>query len=128
MADLIFTLIAQDPTPWFTNYGDVGGLLGAGVGVLGGGVYGPLVGTLAPRGAAKSLVLGYHFVLLALGIAVLAAGLVAMIAGQPRGVWISLMMPGGLLALLMTLFTPMILARYRQAEHRRLEAEEFRRT
>ncbi len=50
-----------------------------------------------------------------------------MITGQPYGVWYSLLLPGLLLTALMGTMTPVIRLRYRQAEHRRLQAEEFRR-
>ena len=119
--------LAQQVTPWFENPGMVGGLLGAAVGVLGGGVYGPLVGALVPRGIGKPIVMGYHYLLLAAGIALLVAGLAALMSGQPYGVWFALLLPGAILTLLMALFTPMLLRFYRQAEARRLEAEEFRR-
>ncbi len=70
--------------------------------------------------------MGLHFGLLVLGVA-LGAGLTALITGQPYGVWYALLLPGAILSVLMVCFTPMVLMRYRQAEHRRLEAEEFRR-
>ncbi len=117
------TLASQ---PWFDNPGVVGGLLGAGVGVFGGGIYGPLVGICAPRGIAKSLVFAYHFVMLALGVVLLLAGVVALAQGQPYGVWYALLLPGALLTVLMSAFTPMLRLRYRQAEQRRLSAQEFR--
>jgi membrane protein implicated in regulation of membrane protease activity len=104
----------------------VGGLLGAAVGVLGGGIYGPLIGICASRGIAKSLVFAYHFLMLGLGVALLAAGLVALVRGQPYEVWYVLLLPGALLAILMAALTPMLRLRYRQAEHRRLTAQEFR--
>ena len=119
--------LGQDATPWFDNPGMVGGLLGAGVGVFGGGIYGPLAGILAPRGKARGLVLGYHFFLLAMGIVLLGVALYAMFTGQPYAVWYSLALPGFLLTLLFSIFTPVILGRYRVADHRRLNAEEFRR-
>jgi len=112
--------------PWFANTGMVGGLLGAAVGVLAGGIYGPLVGVLMPRGKAKSFVLVYHWLLVTLGIGLLVAGLIALIQGQPYGVWYAFALPGGLLTLLMLFFTPMVHRGYRQAEYRRVDAEAFR--
>jgi hypothetical protein len=50
-----------------------------------------------------------------------------VLSGQPYGVWYALLLPGVLLAVLMGTMTPIIKLRYRQAEHRRLTAEEFRR-
>ncbi len=123
-----FTIyLGQQVTPWFTNPGAVGGLIGAAAGVFGGGIYSPLVGVCAGRGKAKALVFGYHFLMLLAGIVLLAAGILAIFEGQPYGVWNSLLLPGGLLAVLMACLTPVLRLRYRQAEQRRLEAEEFRR-
>ena len=58
----------------------------------------------------------------------LAAGLTALIVGQPYGVWYVLILPGAILTVLMGVFTPFVGHLFRQAEHRRLEAEEFRRS
>jgi hypothetical protein len=125
MSDLVVQLATQ-VQPWFENTGMVGGLLGAGAGIMG-GIYGTTVGLLAPRGKARRLVFGMHFTFLALGAALLIAGITAVSTGQPYGVWYALMLPGGLVSFLMLMFLPMVWMRYRQAEHRRLEAEEFRR-
>ena len=51
----------------------------------------------------------------------------ALAVSQPYGVWYPLILPGALATMLMLLFTTIIRLRYLQAEHRRLEAEEFRR-
>jgi hypothetical protein len=125
MSDLVVQLAAQ-VQPWFENQGMVGGLLGAGAGVMG-GIYGTTVGLLAPRGKARGFVFGMHFTFLVLGALLLVAGVTAVSTGQPYGVWYALLLPGGLITALMAAFLPMVRMRYRQAEHRRLEAEEFRR-
>ncbi len=122
--DLLINLLAQ-VEPWF-NAGLVGGLMGGGIGILG-GVYGTVVGLCAPRGKWRSFVFAMHWAALALGGVLLVAGVTAVITGQPYGVWYSLLLPGLLLTVLMGTMTPVIKLRYRQAEHRRLEAEEFRR-
>ncbi len=123
--DLMVTLLGQ-VEPWFVNAGLVGGLIGCGVGVLG-AVYGTAVGMLAPRGKYRPFVFAMHWAALALGGVLLVAGVTAVITGQPYGVWYSLLLPGLLLTVLMGTMTPVLKLRYRQAEHRRLEAEEFRR-
>ncbi len=112
--------------PWFENWGLVGTLLGVGVGLLG-GAYGAVVGICVPRGKAKGLVYGLHWFSLLLGLAVLAAGVTALIGGQPHRVWYPLLFSGAIVTGLIIGFTPMIKLRYRQAEHRKLNAEEFRR-
>ena len=125
MSDLILHVAAQ-VQPWFENYGLVGGLAGAGVGMLG-AAYGTTVGLLAPRGKARGLVFAMHWTFLALGVVLLAAGITALVTGQPYGVWYALLLPGALVTILMMVFLPIVRLRYQQAEHRRLEAEEFRR-
>ncbi len=125
MSEALVQFVAQ-AQPWFGNAGVVGGLLGGGIGILG-GIYGTSVGVLVPRGRGRGFVMGFTWALLGLGIALLAAGLTALATGQPYGVWYSLLLPGAIATLLMSVFTPLVRVLYRQAEHRRLEAEEFRR-
>jgi hypothetical protein len=103
----------------------VGGLAGAGVGVMG-AAYGSTVGVLAPRGKGRAAVFAMHWTFLALGVLMLAAGITALATGQPYGVWYALLLPGALVTILMMVFLPIVRVRYQQAEHRRLEAEEFR--
>jgi hypothetical protein len=125
MSDLVLH-VATQVQPWFENYGLVGGLAGAGVGVMG-AAYGSTVGVLAPRGKGRAAVFAMHWTFLALGVLMLAAGITALATGQPYGVWYALLLPGALVTILMLVFLPIVRVRYQQAEHRRLEAEEFRR-
>ncbi len=118
--------VAAQVTPWFTNSGLFGGILCGAVGVLGGGIYGPLVGICVQRGKAKRLVLTYHWLLVIAGLGLLGAGLAALILEQPYAVWYPLVLPGGILTLLMLFMTPLVLRGYRQAEYRRLDAAAFR--
>ncbi|MHC4651012.1 MAG: hypothetical protein ACYTES_09155 [Planctomycetota bacterium] len=124
MSDLVWH-VATQVQPWFENYGLVGGLAGGGVGVLG-AVYGTTVGVLAPRGKGRAAVFAMHWTFLALGVLMLAAGITALATGQPYGVWYALLLPGALVTIMMMVFLPIVRVRYQQAEHRRLEAEEFR--
>ena len=71
--------------------------------------------------------MGLHWGDVAVGAVLLAAGLTALVGGQPYGVWFALLLPGVLLTTMILSFTPLVRMRYRQAEQRRLEAEEFRR-
>src|SRR4051794_8899444 len=67
--------------PWFDpNY--YAWIPGTVLGTLG-GLWGSLVGTLAPRGKGKSLVLTSLGVLLAASVVCLALGITALLAGQP---------------------------------------------
>lgn len=126
MTEITIIEILSSVTPWFDNPGMIGGIVGGGIGILG-GIYGTAVGICAPRGKAKALVLTMHFCAMILGVLLLVGGITALISGQPYGVWYPLTLPGAILTLLMVCFTPIVFARYRQAEHRQLHAEEFRR-
>lgn len=105
----------------------LGGVAGAVLGVLGGGVTGSLIGWLAPQGRAKWLVVGLQLFWVAAGIAMLLTGLVAALAGQPGHVIKPFVLIGLIGTAVMGGLLPVTLARYRQADRRRLEAEELRR-
>lgn len=126
MSDATMLGLIAEAQPWFTNYGLAGALLGGGIGMLG-AFFGCAFGVLGPRGRARALVVGTNWVGLVAGVALLAAGVTALAGGQPYGVWYPLLLSGGLLGLLMGTMVPVVRLVYRQAEHRRLEAEEFRR-
>jgi ribose/xylose/arabinose/galactoside ABC-type transport system permease subunit len=91
------------------------------------GLWGALAGILVPRGKARSFIVSFGLMLVAASVAFLAAGLVAYRAGQPHGVWYGLLFPGvqGVL-----IFDPLILLvvlrGYREAEERRMQAEDLR--
>jgi hypothetical protein len=125
MSDLI-QLVAQ-VEPWFENQALAGALLGGGFGIFG-GVYGSLLGLLAPRGRARGLMVAVHWTALSLGVLLLVAGVTALVSDQPYGVWYALLLPGAIVTVVMGCLTPVLHIVYRQAEHRRLEAEEFRHT
>ena len=128
MRDLMIQFLAQSE-PWFSsqNQAIIGGALGGAVGLLG-AIYGTALGLLLPRGKGKRFIFGLHWISLAFGVSLLAAGITALLTGQPYGVWYALLLPGLIATLLLSLFTPLLTRLwYRQVEHRRLEAEEFRR-
>lgn len=105
--------------PWFQP--GLGGLVGGAFGLLG-GVYGSVVGFCAPRGVGRSAVIGFHFACLAASVAMLAVGLYALAIGQPFSDWYAFVLPGLLGGILFGAFTPMVYARYRQAEERKMAA------
>ena len=115
-------------TPWWTGQeaGLFGGIGGSVIGILG-GVLGTMAGTLAPRGKARGLVVGSFVVCIVAGVVILTIGLVALGGGQPYHVWYPLILSGGILTLVLGCLFPVLRIRYRQAEARRLEAEELRR-
>lgn len=115
--------------PWWTmqQAGWIGGIGGGGLGSLL-GIFGAIAGALAPRGRARGLVLGGFKAIMALGAVVLIGGVVAVAMGQPYHVYYPLLLMGVLLSVVSPVVYVQIRGRYRQAEIRKLEAEELRRS
>jgi uncharacterized membrane protein len=88
------------------------------------GLWGALTGTLAPQGKARHLVLGLGWLLLGVSLVLLAAGLTALVSGQPHDVWNSLGLPGLIGAVVIASLFPVINKRYREAEQRESRTEE----
>ncbi len=104
----------------------IGGFGGASIGMMGG-----LVGSLSVlvvRGKAKPLMVGIYVGMAALGACLLVAGVFAVSTGQPRHVWFPLCIGGTIATTVFGGMLPVILARYRNAEVRRMEAEQLRRS
>ncbi len=99
-------------------------LPGALFGVLG-GLWGTCAGLLAPRGKARGFVAGFGLLLIAVSAAFLVAGLVAYRAGQPYGIWYGLGLPGAIGLGVMVPNFYVVLTRYREAEERRMQAEDL---
>lgn len=116
-------------TPWWTDAqaGLIGGIAGGGLGVLG-GVFGTICGICAPRGKCKTLVYGLAAFMIGGGIVSLIAGIVALILHQPYGVWYPLLLIGVVGTAVVGGLMPVIRRRYQEADKRRLEAEELRRS
>jgi len=114
--------------PWWSQHAAalIGGLGGGGVGILG-ALLGTLMGTLAPRGIGKGLVIGLQCVLLGIGVVTAVTGLTAMVLGQPYHVWYPLVLIGFVLGGVCGGLLPATRHVYRQAEARRLDAEQMRR-
>lgn len=96
-----------------TAFGCLGGLLGA------------LAGILAPQGKARRLVLGAWIAMMVASWCLLALGLLAMAIGQPRGVWYGLFLPGLQGSIILPVLYPILRKRYREAEARKMEAEDL---
>lgn len=105
----------------------LGAVAGGVFGVLGGGLTGPLIGWLAPQGRAKALVVGLQCVWIGLGLILLAAGLAGAVRGQPWYVIKPFLLVGVIATAVMGGLLPITLMRYRQAERRRMDAEDLRR-
>jgi hypothetical protein len=110
--------------PWFdpNAYAWIPGTL---LGVLGGGIGGPLAGYCAPRGKLKRLVLGFYFGVIAVCVVLLVTGIIALVIGQPYGVWYGIGFPGILGVVLFGGLTPVVLKRYREAELRKSIADDL---
>jgi hypothetical protein len=114
--------------PWFDlNSFDAwfGAVVGGGLGTLG-GLLGAAAGILAPRGKAKGLILGGLYATIVIGVACLLFGACAIIVGQPRGIWFGPVLCGAIISFVMGGLLPMIRMRYREAEHRRIDADGIR--
>lgn len=106
-----------DPNAWAWLPGTLFGCLG--------GLWGAVAGTLAPRGKAKGFVLGYGWLLIVASVIFLAAAIVAYLGGQPYGIWFGLGLPGVQGVILFPLLFPLVVHRYRQAEERRMAAQDL---
>src|SRR5690606_35482843 len=126
MLPLLFTA-AETPHLWISNPGMFGAILGSSVGIFG-GIYGTLVGILAPRGKAKTLVFASHWIAGSAGIVLNGLSIAAKLADQPYAVWYGMGLPGLILILVLLPLTLVIRQRYHEAEQRRIEAENFRRS
>ena len=109
--------------PWF-DPNRYAWIFGAALGIVG-GTLGSLAGTLAPRGKAKPLVMGLFVATIVACALMLVAGVVAFLQGQPYGVWYGLGLPGGIGLLTLGGLLPVLKARYREAEERRLSATDL---
>src|SRR5207248_5240293 len=106
---------------------------GIGVGAIGGslvgglgGLWGGAVGLLAPHGIGRAWLIGTGWAFVAVGVVALAFGLVAWVSGQPYGIWYPCLLLGVILTAVVGSILPVVYLRYRQADERRLQAEEFR--
>lgn len=114
---------------WWTieSAGLIFGLTGAAGGLLG-GLFGVMTSLLVPRGRGKPIVYGLFGLIVAIAVAGLVLGIVALLAGQPRHVWMWPILTGGVM-LASSLPSGLMIPRwYGQAERRRLAAAEIRRS
>jgi hypothetical protein len=106
--------------PWFTVAwawlpGTIFGTLG--------GLWGSLVGVLAPQGRARKLVIGSGWAFFGVALVLLAGSLIGLATGQPVLVWYSLGLPGLLGVILFPTLLPVVYRRYQEAENRRMESQ-----
>lgn len=108
---------------WF-NANQYAWIPGTLLGVLG-GTFGGVVGSLAPMGKGRRLVMAAWWLLVICCAGLLAAGTVAFVAKQPYGVWYGLALPGLLGLILFPALKPTITSAYRMAEERRMQAKDL---
>ena len=116
--------------PWFdpNTFGAwFGAIAGGGLGTLA-GLLGAAAGVLVPRGKGKPVIISAWIALMCVGASMLFFGGYAWVAGQPWSIWYGPALCGLILIIVMGSLLPMVLARYRQAEHRRIDADGLRAT
>jgi uncharacterized membrane protein YeaQ/YmgE (transglycosylase-associated protein family) len=95
------------------------------LGVIGGAVGGPLAGYFAPRGKFKKQILGFYYAIVIISAVLFAAGIAALLSGQPYAVWYGLGFPGLLCLIIFSVLIGVVSKRYREAEMRRSIAEDI---
>jgi peptidoglycan/LPS O-acetylase OafA/YrhL len=109
--------------PWFdpNHYAWIpGSAYGVAAAVMGG-----LVAWLVPRGRARNFVVRAWFALWAAALVLVVCGFVALVGGQPWGVWYGLLLPGAIGACVVGANSFVIQKTYRQVEQRRLAAKDL---
>jgi hypothetical protein len=89
------------------------------------GLMAGLVAWLVPRGRARNFILRAWFTLWAIAVALVIVGAVALLGGQPWGVWYGLLSPGAIGTLVVGANSFVILKRYYDTEQRRVAAKDL---
>ncbi|MBN1589397.1 MAG: hypothetical protein JW888_07775 [Pirellulales bacterium] len=107
------------PGAWWGDRtaGLIGGILGSALGCLGG-----LIGVLASRGRARAFVMALTAAIVLFGIALLGAGVVALLLKQPYAVHYPLLLIGGLGTLIVGPMRRVLRRRYEQKELQQISA------
>ena len=113
--------------PWWDSQTAIwiGAAGGGGLGTLG-GLLGATAGLLVPRNKGRAFVVGSLFTMGFLGLAALAAGVVALLTSQPFYVWFPLLLGGKILAIVGLPLAFLTRRLYNAADQRALAAREFR--
>ncbi|MGE0608984.1 MAG: hypothetical protein AB7O62_17950 [Pirellulales bacterium] len=109
--------------PWF-NAAYFAWIPGTLLGVCG-GLWGTLVGVLGPMGKGKSWMIAMGWGMLAACAVLLLAGLAALLAGQPYGIWYGLGFQGLLGLFIVGGLLPVVKKTYQLAEQRRMNAQDL---
>lgn len=97
---------------------------GTAFGVLA-GLYGAFVGIMAPRGKARSLVMGFGVFFECVSVAMLIAGAVLWIQGMPYAVWYAILLPGFVGTLVFSQIFYTIPRAYTLVETRKMQARDI---
>lgn len=100
---------------------ELGGWVGAGVGIVG-GLFGSAMGLLIPRGKGRSFMIPAHVAITFAGVAMLIVGVIALAMSQPFHVYFPLLLCGGITAISLGCLLPVTLNGYRASERRRMDA------
>lgn len=109
--------------PWFDamRYAWVPGTM---LGVVG-GLMGTLMGTLAPQGRGRTVLTGAMWTIIVVSAVFLGSAVVALMTGQPYGVWYGLGLPGLLGLVVFSALMPVMSNAYRMAEQRKMAAKDM---
>lgn len=116
-------LASLDGGVWWddSTAGAAGAIAGIVIGMLG-----AVTGVLAGRGRARRFVFAAFAVAVVLGAAMVALGIVALVADQPYAVYYPLLLAGGLVVVVFGVATPGVRKRYQEQELRRMTALDSR--
>ena len=95
------------------------------LGAVGGGLGGTLAGVFAPRGKFRTQVLGFFSAVIIVSVVLLAAGILALVSGQPYAVWYGLGFPGLLCLIIFGVLRGVVAKQYTAAELRRAAAKDI---
>lgn len=99
------------------------GLIGGGFGALC-GILGAMMGWLVPKGKGRGFVVSTMVSFVAISAVALLAGIVALVSKQGFWVYYPLLLSGLIGTVVMGSLLPMVMARYRDAEMRKMDAED----
>jgi hypothetical protein len=116
--------------PWFApdTFAAWFGALAGGVGGSLLGVFGGFSSLLVRRGKCRKLVLTGFLIFIGLGLLSLGFGVLALVLGQPYGIWYGPLLAGVIIVLVSSILLPLQRQRYRQVAEQRLQAEALRRS
>jgi hypothetical protein len=106
------------PEAWWSNTVSIW------IGILGGtaaGLSGALIGILCSLGRGRRFILGFHLVMIVLGVTSLLVGFVALMLKQPYGVWYPLVLLGGILTVVLGSLFFTVRQRFLQIELRKMQ-------